>query len=85
MQDDQKVFVWILEIPKVPTPEKILFSTNGRDRAEAESKVVAYVEALPPTPALTPELMRQWVRSVDPLTPEVLGSVWLLHIGAGML
>jgi hypothetical protein len=80
MQDDQKVFIWILEIPTQPAPQKILFSTSGDDRQEAERKVVAYIEALPPTPSITPDLMRQWVAAVQPLVPEVKGGVWLLHL-----
>jgi hypothetical protein len=83
MQDDQKIFIWILEISMHPVPENILFSTSGSDRAEAERKVVAYVEASPRNPAFTPDLVRQWVSAVEPLTPKVENGVWLLHLGPG--
>lgn len=78
--DEEKVFIWVLEIPKQPAPEKILFSATGTDREDAEGKILAYIRALPPTPELTTELFSQWVRSVDPITPEVREGVWLLHV-----
>lgn len=73
-----KVFVWILEIPKQPAPEKVLFSAIGSDREEAENKIVAHIKSLPPVEGITPELFRQWVKVVAPLTPEVREGVWLL-------
>jgi len=79
-----KVFVWILEIPKQPAPEKVLFSAVGSDREEAENKIVAYIKSLPPAEGITPELFRQWVKVVAPLTPEVREGVWLLPMTTGV-
>jgi hypothetical protein len=40
MQDDEKAFIWVLEIPKPDVPEKILFSASGRDREKAAVKTL---------------------------------------------
>jgi hypothetical protein len=74
-----KVFVWILEIPNQPAPEKMLLSAIGSNRDEAENKIVDYIKSLP-IEGVTPEMFRQWVRAVAPLTPEVREGVWILRI-----
>ena len=79
--NEDKVFVWVLEIPKDTGLDKFLFSAAGSNREEAESKVMAYIESSPALPKeLSPEVLKQWVKTMTPLTPEVKAGCWILQV-----
>ena len=78
----EKVFVWALNVPDGDPYKTLVFSATGVDREEAETKIVAYLKAVPVTAeaAITTEKLIRWVQNVDPLTPEVKDGVWILGV-----